>query len=150
MTNLVEIAVAEVGVKEDPGNRGVPFERYGLPGEQPLAWCARFVRWCTEKADIKIPGNRYLNASVENMRAAFDREGLLSESPEAPCVVFYRTRAGSDRGNGRHCGLVIDVGPLHIQTVEGNFGDKVVRRTVPLKDPLILGYGLLPKEKSNG
>ena len=61
MTPL-DVARTQIGVVELPGNRGVPFERYALPGEDPLPWCARFLRWCYLQAGLKDKAIRELKA----------------------------------------------------------------------------------------
>ena len=68
----LDVARSQVGVVEDPrgSNRGVPFDRYALPGEDPLPWCSRFMRWCWESAGLRLPGNRYLIGRVETLQEA--------------------------------------------------------------------------------
>ncbi len=143
---VAKIALGEVGVREMKGNTGLPFERYALPGEQPLAWCARFVRYCWEGAGLALPGNRYENAAVRNMQKAFKGAGMFVHFPVVGAVVFYTTRKGSDVGVGHHCGVVVAVDGDKITTVEGNFGDKVATRTYVLPNKTVAGFGLPPEE----
>lgn len=142
------IARQQVGVKETGQNGGLPFERYALPGEQPLPWCARFVRWCCGQAGVKLPGNPYLNARVENLAHAMEAVGAWRDTfPGAPCVIFYHERGHSDPGPGRHVGLVVQCDGSILETVEGNWGDQVAHRHVRLDDPLIAGFGVLETRK---
>jgi hypothetical protein len=124
----------------------VPFSRYGLAGEQELAWCARFVRWCIEKAGGKVPGNRFAIAAVKAFEDAFKAKGWHHAAPAEGDVVFFAHRMKSDAGYGRHCGIVVEVGPGHIRTVEGNRGDAVGRGRYEIGDASITGYGRLEDE----
>lgn len=146
---LVDIALAEAtaGFKESGGpNAGAPFERYGLPGEQPLPWCARFVRWCVEKAGGAVPLNRYMAASVAKLEAGFDERGWLCYGPpELADIVFFRSRKASDKGIGRHVGIVVEVASGRIHTVEGNRGDRVARASYVIGDRNIASFGRFPR-----
>lgn len=147
MTTPLDFAVSQVGVKETGDNRGVPHERYALAGEEPLPWCARFVRWCFAQAGTPLPGNRYLIGRVDTLREELAKRGAIlpaSTAPEAGDLVFLRTRGMSDRGPGRHIGIVETVTPAAIVSIDGNWGDAVSRVTRGRAAPEILCFGRWP------
>jgi hypothetical protein len=150
MIDVVDIAVAQVGVAEKPGNKGLPFERYGLPGEDPLPWCARFVRWCFAQAGHTLPGNPYEIASVTNLEAALEAAGAWlgrKAIPRRGDLLLLNARGQSDAGRGgRHIGIVTSSDSTWVRTVEGNWGDKVARVQRRLDDETIAGYGRWPKD----
>lgn len=146
MTPL-EYAIGELGVIEDPGNAGVPFERYGLPEEQPLPWCARFVRWCFAQAGTPLPGNRYLIAAVAEMQEALAvRGGIFTTlyQPKPGDLVFLRSRGASDSGPGHHVGIIETVTPTTIGSIDGNWRNAVRRVDRKREDPDLWCYGMYP------
>lgn len=145
---IVETALAEVGIRETGSNAGVPLERYGLPGDVPAPWCARFCRWVLGRCGIKIPGNQYELGRVQYMEDQFrEAEWLVNLNdpanalPKPGDVVFFRTRIGSDAGLGRHVGIVTQVTNRTVHTVEGNSGDKVAQRSYPYPCKSFASFG---------
>lgn len=137
MTPL-DFARSQVGVAESGGpNRGDPFERYAYPGEEPLPWCARFMRWCWENAGTPLPGNRWLIGSVAELRAALEAQGALVplEDARPGDLLLLRQRGGSDAGAGHHVGIIEQVTPTYIETIDGNWGDRVARVQRKRTDP---------------
>lgn len=127
MTPL-EAALGELGVIEDPGNNGIPLTRYGLPMEDPLPWCARFMRWCFTQAGTPLPGNRYLIASVvELYHALYARGAIVSDDPRRGDLILLRERGSSDAGPGHHVGIIETVTPTSIGSIDGNWRNAVRR-----------------------
>jgi len=122
-------------------------DRYGLPMEQPLPWCARFMRWCFERAGTPLPGNRWLIASVEEMQHALAARGAILGSDQAPKpgdLVFLRHRGASDAGAGHHVGIVETVTPTNIGSIDGNWRDAVRRVDRKRDDPAIWCFARWP------
>jgi hypothetical protein len=138
---IVELATAELGIRETGSNAGIPLERYGLEGDVAAPWCARFVRWVLSTCGVSIPGNQYKLGSVQYMEDRFRDLGWLVESPQPGDVVFFRSRIGSDAGVGRHVGIVTAVTRTTIKTVEGNSGDRVASRSYPFPCKSIASFG---------
>ena len=123
----IEIASGEVGVTEDPpgSNRGPrvgvyqavtslardPAYRTGWP------WCAAFVQWVWTQAGVETD---CCSASTEAMWLMGRAKGWLSDTPLPGCAILWR---------GVHTGIVVAVGDVVVETVEGNSGDQVARRT---------------------
>lgn len=136
MTSALQLAITQLGVQEATGNNdGIPAARYNHGEEK--AWCAAFVTWLFKTAGNALPGNEYMNASVAYMEAqmiaahAFfgrDHNGEWEQRPEPGDIVFFADRGASDRGAGRHVGIVESCDSSGtIRTIEGNLGNKVQR-----------------------
>ena len=154
MIHAIDVAISQLGVSEASGNNdGVPAERY-MRGDE-LAWCAGFVLWCFMMSDDDPVWEDYDQSTVNDermywelravstlMKWAHRREVFIEANviPARNDVIFYGSRTGSDAGRGKHVGLVESVDATHIHTVEGNFGDKVTRRSIPIGFPEIAGY----------
>lgn len=148
-----DVAETQIGVKEATGNNdGVPAERYNR-GDK-VAWCGSFVTYCYEKSDFprlyETDSMYYLMRNVANFEREMQKRGAwfgwrFASIVNVNDIVFYGDRQQSDAGNGRHVGLVVDVGideqGLFIETIEGNYGNKVAKRTLRANDKAITGYG---------
>jgi hypothetical protein len=147
MKTPLEHARSQVGVVEEPGNRGVPLERYGLPGEDALPWCARFLRWCFASAGTPLPGQRYLIGKVSVLKEALEQRGAIlpiGTTPQPGDLVFFRDRGKSDAGAGHHVALLEVFGPRRITTIDGNWDDKVGPVDRSRVDPSIWCYARWP------
>ena len=118
----VEVATREVGVAEDPpgSNRGPRVQTY--QAATTLAgtgwpWCAAFVQWVWTQAGVETD---CCSASTEAMWLMGRAKGWLSDTPLPGCAILWR---------GVHTGIVVAVGDGVVETVEGNSGDQVARRT---------------------
>lgn len=143
---LIETAAGEVGVTEEPGNRGVPLMRYGLDDEEPAPWCARFIRWLFDKCGRPLPGNKWKLGSVIYMMQCTTIAKWAVPLPSPGCIVFFATRGDSDGGPGHHVGLVTAIEGDMIQTIEGNAGGgvAVVRNSYRRNHPRIIGFAKAP------
>lgn len=148
---LIRIAEAQVGFREDPrgSNRGAHVDLY--TGGRAEPWCGHFVAWLFRVWGRPLPGDVPPSptranplASVAHMERVFQEHQWSFREPAAGDVAFYRNRGLSDPGRGRHVGFVVKTTPTSIETVEGNWGDAVVRRTLPRADARISGFGRPP------
>jgi cell wall-associated NlpC family hydrolase len=141
---VLDVARSQLGVRERTGrNDGVPAERYANGRREP--WCADFVSWAHRQAGKTIPGNQRSLASVQHMEDQMKRNGMFHRgTPQPGDVIFFRNRGGSDRGSGRHVGIVERVANGRVHTIEGNSGNMVRRRSYPLGLSRISGYGRVP------
>ncbi len=147
MTPL-DVARSQVGVAEERGNRGIPYKRYALTGEDPLPWCSRFVRWCFIQAGEALPGNRYLIARVQTLLEELQAAGAMlapGEHPQPGDIMFLSERGKSDKGPGSHIALVDSADALTVNSIDGNYGDAVCEVSRKRSDPTIIGYARWPK-----
>lgn len=122
VVKLLELAAAEIGVRETSPNRGQRVDEYHrYAGRDPAAadsWCAQFVGWCFGHAAEALGAHNPLPKSSSVW-------GLWQRSP-----VSWRVtdpQAGDvfliDHGDGKgHCGIVTGRGFADgvVTTVEGN------------------------------
>lgn len=135
--NALRAAQSQVGVREASGcNDGLPSQRYS--GGRNEAWCGNFVAWCFRQAGCPLPGNQRSLASTQHMQSVMQREGRFhTGTPQPGDIVFFRD------GNGQTChvGIVESVSNGRVNTIEGNSGNQVARRSYPLGSSRIAGYG---------
>jgi hypothetical protein len=147
MNKLLEIASAQVGLKETSGkNDGPEIEKFTGGRQEP--WCAHFVAWCFRESGHPLvhdykPSLKVANplASVSYLKSIFQKYYLLVDTPLPGDVVFFSSRGNSDAGQGRHCGIVESISSDSFQSIEGNYGNKVTRVTRKLNDSQLWGFG---------
>lgn len=140
----LDLAVSQIGVEEATGNNdGIPSARYS--GDRLEPWCANFVAWCYREAGTSLPGNQRLLASVQYMEDKIKESGKFIPAnvviPNPGDVIFFANRGDSDKGPGRHVGIVEKFEGGKVHTVEGNVSNRVARRVHDEKKPRITGYG---------
>lgn len=140
MPDIVSVAVSQIGTKEKPlGSNRIDYNKwfygYDKYGDD-APWCAVFISWCAEKAEIPtsiIPKT----ASSATFREFFQNRGLFrakgSYTPKAGDIALF---------NG-HVGIVAGTGDTtSFQTIEGNYGNRVQRVTRKYSDAKLIGFGL--------
>jgi cell wall-associated NlpC family hydrolase len=142
--NALQAALSQIGVREASGNNdGIPAQRYAGGRQEP--WCADFVAWSFRQSGHPLPGNQRSLASVSRMERTMQNEGRWfargSAQPQPGDIIFFQNRGNSDRGGGRHVGIVREVRDGRVHTVEGNSGNQVRERSYPLDASRITGYG---------
>jgi len=138
-TSTAEVRNLITTVAETQLNNKNEKEYVSMFGEsEGTAWCSEFVSWCAKKSgynDSVFPKF----AGADEGAAWFKKNGLLqgrNYTPAAGDVMF----TGGDEAT--HTALVVKVdnnGTIH--TIEGNIGDKVVRKTHKVGDSNIYGFG---------
>lgn len=123
---MVQIALSQRGVAESGGeDRGIPFDRYVKPFgfKSPIPWCACFVSWCYLQTTAKRPPwqNPAYVGSVYNWAKS---AGRLTKDPSQGDMFGV---------SDRHMGMVAArLRNGRILTIEGNWGDKVLSRELPI------------------
>jgi cell wall-associated NlpC family hydrolase len=140
----LDAARSQVGVRESTGNNdGIPSQRYMNGRREP--WCANFVSWTFRQTGHPLPGNQRSLASVQYMEDQMKGAGKFiprgKGTPKPGDIIFFANRGDSDRGGGRHVGIVEKVENGRVYTIEGNSGNQVARRSYPLNLARISGYG---------
>jgi hypothetical protein len=134
----VKVALQQVGVREVSNNNSRRIIRFRRAvtgaGENPRdaePWCADFVSWAWRRAGVPIGfggrGSDYVPELVAWARLTRRWHGARQGyQPKPGDLIVYRS-GGSWRG---HIGLVQHLRGGRLSTVEGNFGNRVTRRTV--------------------
>jgi hypothetical protein len=111
---------SQVGVREATGrNDGKQVEAYlkstGLG--KGYSWCAAFVKWCFDQADVKTPITAWSPSAHNSRNVVYFKRSLLK--PVQPADVFTIWYPRLNRIG--HTGFVDgQVNSKIIQTVEGN------------------------------
>lgn len=136
MTDIIDVAAKEVGYKEGAGNRTKFGEYTGTNGS---AWCHSFVSWCAKEAGVGtdvVPKTASTDTGMDwfKKKNRFKLKG--NYTPRRNDLVYFKT--------GRsHVGIVEKVSGNTLHTIEGNSSDAVKRRTYPLTEKTITGYGIV-------
>ncbi|MBQ3756910.1 MAG: CHAP domain-containing protein [Oscillospiraceae bacterium] len=106
---------------------------------QNQPWCCTFVNWCFLEAFGERIGTRMTcggSAACANQAGYYKVAGAWFQVPEAGDQVFFYSG-----GSINHTGIVTEVNGTSIQTVEGNYSDKVSQATYILGNKVIAGFG---------
>lgn len=124
MNKLIEIATAEIGIKENPPNSNkVKYNTWiyneEVEGSQ-YPWCGAFVSWVYDKAGMRIKGGGLLKGFVGCPYAVTNikKWGKIITQPEAGDVVFFDWQ-----GDGKfdHTGIFKEhIGNGEFYSIEGN------------------------------
>lgn len=137
LAEVLAVAASQVGVMEEPpgSNRGPQVDAYlrsaGLdPAAGSFAWCAAFVYWCFDQACQRLgrPNPAVKTAGVLNHWRGAGRKGVPLLRHDEAMADPSRIRPGSlfvySTGGGfGHIGLVEEVRPGRLVTIEGNTND---------------------------
>ncbi len=138
-TSTAEVRNLITTVAETQLNNKNEKEYVAMFGEsEGTAWCSEFASWCAKKSgysDSVFPKF----AGADEGAAWFKKHGLLQGRNYTPAAGDVLFTGGNE---ATHTALVVKVdqdGTIH--TIEGNVGDKVVRRTHKVGDSNIYGFG---------
>jgi len=123
---LIDIAISQVGVKEETGNNDGPeveayLDSVGLSKGNP--WCAAFLFWLHSEAGIDAPKSGWSPDWVKANR--------VQPKDVQPGDVF--SLWSSKHNRYRHVGIVVEVDGNYIKTIEGNSGNGVTEHRRPIK-----------------
>lgn len=150
--DLLAVADSQMGYKEssrnfvlnEDGKKTRGYTRYGQwYGNQYGHWCAMFVSWCLNYAEIPEEAIPY-EAGCYAWTVELDKMGLYHSpdeySPEAGDIIFFYRN-----GKIGHVGIVesVDKEKSKVHTIEGNSGNAVRRREYKLDSKKITGYASL-------
>lgn len=135
--DIVNVALSQLGYTEGANNDTIYGDWYGLPN-QP--WCAMFVSWCADQANISQDIIRKF-ASCTTGFNWFTGEGETTREhcvPQKGDIIFFIWSKGESTPD--HVGLVERVENGRVYTIEGNRSDKVQQFSYDLNDWQIYGY----------
>ena len=161
--DLLSIARSQLGYQESTRNYEVMedgetikgYTRYGDWYGMPYGdWCAMFVSFCLNYADIHQAAVPYEANCPAWIEALQDEEYALYRlageyTPVPGDLIFFDWE---EDGTADHVGIVTEIipateeEPAKIKTIEGNTGDRVAQQEYELDDVLILGYAQLPEK----
>lgn len=153
---LVQTAEAWLGSNEQDGSHEVIIDLYNQ--HEPLAqgytvqyddqWCATFVSASAIEANLTeiIP----TECGCQRQIGLFEDLGTWEEADDylpLPGDIIYYCRDNKDIGKdctgwSDHVGIVVGTSGNRIKVIEGNYGDKVGYRYLPVDALIIRGYGI--------
>lgn len=139
-TNIVRIALSQVGYQEGNNSKQLSGEIYGKGncteygrwyGIQAM-WCAMFVSWCADVAGVStkvIPKHSYTPEGLAWFKArgrAYTGKQVLAGKyiPQPGDIVYFRSDRNKNPTN--HVGIVTDYRAGYLYTVEGNASSKTI------------------------
>lgn len=148
---VINLALSQIGYRET-GNNYTKYAAdldaisgfYNGP-KNGYAWCDVFVDWCFVKS-YGVVGAKELLCQPDNSAGAgcafsagyFKAKGRFHHGqPETGDQIFFSYQDGEVS----HTGLVVEVTAFSVVTVEGNTSDMVAKRSYPISDGRIYGYG---------
>ena len=139
-TAIVMIASSQLG-KEG----GEEYWRwYGFSSH--VDWCAIFVSWCADQADLLEDGSMPKFAFCDDGIAWFmERQHWITGAdqafmPPAGAIIFFDW---DQNGTSDHVGIVEKCEGRFVYTIEGNSRDVCRCRCYPLGSGTIAGYGIM-------
>lgn len=143
MKDIVDVAIGEIGYKEQGSNK----TKYGeYTGANGAAWCHSFVSWCAHEAGVSTSTVPKTASTTYGMQWFQKKEQFKYKGKYTPkrCdIVYFKT-------NRNHVGIVESVSGGQLHTIEGNTSNKVARRSYSLNDATITGYGIPKYAGTNG
>ena len=153
---IIHIAETQVGYCEKKSNANLDsftanagsgnYTKYGeWYGLNPSVWCAMFVAWCADQANVStaiIPKT----ADCDISRKFFISAGQFHKSkayggnytPQVGDIFF----SGDSEIDASHIGIVVAVGSSSFTAVHGNSSDNNVKKsTYSVKNTSLLGFG---------
>lgn len=133
-------AIVAVALTQEGNGGDTYWSWYGFNSREE--WCACFVSWCADQCGYidsgVIPRFSLCSDGVD----WFSARGLFQDGsyvPAAGDLIFFDW--GND-GSVDHVGIVESVSGGTVNTIEGNSGDKVARRSYSIGSAVIYGYGV--------
>lgn len=136
--------MAAVAEREVGNVGGQPYwSWYGF--SKRVDWCACFVSYCADECGYLDKGLCPKFAGCRGGQTWFSEHGKWVEPREdiqPGMVIFYDFEEDGKRDNlADHVGIVTGADERLVHTIEGNWDDRCVRRTLSRENPDILGYG---------
>ena len=133
---IVSVAMGQLG-----NSGGQKFwSWYGF--DSRVEWCACFVSWCADKSGLIASGNVPKFSLCSDGVSWFQGKNKWQSggtTPTAGMIIFFDW---DHDGNSDHVGIVESVSGGTVNTIEGNSGDKVARRSYSIGSSSIYGYGV--------
>ena len=88
LTNVIKVAMQEVGYIESKGNKTKYGEWFGLNG---VPWCGIFVSWCYAMGGLPLPkiGFKRGFAGCQTAAEYFSAKKMIVKNPVAGDIVLY-------------------------------------------------------------
>ncbi len=148
--DIVEIAKTQVGYHEgslegttngSDNYTKYNAELYKIEGSYKYMWCQSFIAWCAKQAGVPSSVIKRTAGTVDAMDF-FKAQGVWhgrDYTPQSGDIIYFTS---SSSNSGYHVGIVESVSGSTINTIEGNYSNKVARHSVTVGSSSIVGYGV--------
>lgn len=134
-------AIVQVALTQEGNQGGQPYwSWYGF--ESRVEWCACFVSWAADQCGYIDAGIIPKFAAVSQGIQWFQERGQWQDASYTPSpgdIIFFDWEPD---GRCNHVGIVVSVENGMVNTIEGNSNDACRRRSYPVTDNRIFGYGM--------
>ena len=139
-TGIGNQAIVQVAASQEGKGGTTYWSWYGFGGR--VEWCACFVSWCADQSGYIQSGVIPKFSLCSDGVKWFESKGRFrdgSYTPVAGDIIFFDW---GNNGTIDHVGIVESVSGGTVNTIEGNSGDKVARRSYRIGSSNIYGYGV--------
>ena len=139
-TGIGNQAIVQVAASQEGKGGTTYWSWYGFGSR--VEWCACFVSWCADQSGYIQSGVIPKFSLCSDGVRWFESKGRFrdgSYTPVAGDIIFFDW---GNNGTIDHVGIVESVSGGTVNTIEGNSGDKVARRSYSIGSSNIYGYGV--------
>lgn len=139
-TGIGNQAIVQVAASQEGKGGTTYWSWYGFGSR--VEWCACFVSWCADQSGYIQSGAIPKFSLCSDGVKWFESKGRFrdgSYTPVAGDIIFFDW---GNNGTIDHVGIVESVSGGTVNTIEGNSGDKVARRSYRIGSSNIYGYGV--------
>ena len=139
-TGIGNQAIVQVAASQEGKGGTTYWSWYGFGSR--VEWCACFVSWCADQSGYIQSGAIPKFSLCSDGVKWFESKGRFrdaSYTPAAGDIIFFDW---GNNGTIDHVGIVESVSGGTVNTIEGNSGDKVARRSYSIGSSNIYGYGV--------
>ena len=139
-TGIGNQAIVQVAASQEGKGGTTYWSWYGFGSR--VEWCACFVSWCADQSGCIQSGVIPKFSLCSDGVKWFESKGRFrdaSYTPAAGDIIFFDW---GNNGTIDHVGIVESVSGGTVNTIEGNSGDKVARRSYSIGSSNIYGYGV--------
>ena len=139
-TGIGNQAIIQVAASQEGKGGTTYWSWYGFNNR--VEWCACFVSWCANQSGYIQKGIIPKFSYCPDGARWFEEKGRFrdaSYTPAAGDIIFFDW---GNNGTIDHVGIVESVSSGTVNTIEGNSGDKVARRSYSIGSNNIYGYGV--------
>lgn len=134
-------AIVQVALSQEGNGGDTYWSWYGFTSR--VSWCACFVSWCGEQCGYLESGVMPKFSLCSDGVKWFQSKGQFKDGSYVPVegdIIFFDWE---NDGSIDHVGIVESVSKGTVNTIEGNSGDAVRKRSYPVGDGRIYGYGII-------
>ena len=150
--NVVNTAKGEEGYTEGSNNwnKYADYIDHNYPNfynypKQNVEWCEVFFDYCVlvncsseEEAEyVLCQPKKSAGAGCKESYAYYKKAGRVGKEPKLGAQIYF----GSSESTIKHTGIVTNVTPDKVYTMEGNSGNQVKAHSYTIKSSKIFGYG---------